>query len=153
MKTAAVFLDAGPLSLVTQQRGKSTEADACPLWLETLLANGTYVYIPEIADYEVRRELIRAGKTAGIARLNAIKLFASYLPITSEAMLKAAELWADARNRGISTADARALDGDVILAAQALTSGLLHSEIVVASVNVRHISRYVASDVWQNINF
>ena len=68
-------------------------------------------------------------------------------------MLKAAELWADARNRGVSTADAKALDGDVILAAQALTSGLPHSEIVVASVNVRHISRYVASDVWQNINF
>ena len=73
MKTAAVFLDAAPLSLVTQRRGKSTEADACRLWLETLLSNGSYVYISEIADYEVRRELLRAGKTAGIARLNAIK--------------------------------------------------------------------------------
>ncbi|HZO89831.1 MAG TPA: hypothetical protein VFB38_15995 [Chthonomonadaceae bacterium] len=54
----AVFLDEGPLSLVTQRRGKSSEVDACRLWMEMLLANGLRVYVPEITDYEVRRELI-----------------------------------------------------------------------------------------------
>jgi predicted nucleic acid-binding protein len=147
----AVFLDSGPLGQVTQRRKKSAEADACRLWLETLLANGVRVYVPEIADYEVRRELIRTGKTAGITRLNRLKTLARYLPITTDAMLKAAELWADARNRGVATADIHALDVDVILAAQALTAGLAPSELIVASVNVRHLSRYVASDSWRNI--
>jgi|SRR5579871_683047 len=148
----AVFLDSGPLGLVTQRPGKSTEADDCRLWMETLLTNGVRVYIPEVADYEVRRELIRAGKTSGVTRLNVLKSLARYLPITTDAMLLAADLWAQARKAGVPTADARALDADVVLVAQALTAGLPPAEIIVASVNVRHLSRFIASDVWQNIH-
>ncbi|MEX2261699.1 MAG: hypothetical protein WD696_07095 [Bryobacteraceae bacterium] len=47
--------------------------------------------IPEIADYEVRRELLRAGKEKGLGRLDA-------LPITTPVMLKAAEFWATLLN-------------------------------------------------------
>jgi len=46
--------------------------------------------VPEIADYEVRRELLRADKLHGIDRLNLVKTTA-YLPITTAVMLKAAE--------------------------------------------------------------
>jgi hypothetical protein len=34
-----------------------------------LLVSGVRVVLPEIADYEVRRELLRAGKAAGVARV------------------------------------------------------------------------------------
>src|SRR5262245_1590319 len=139
----AVFLDAGPLGTVTKRRGQSAEADACNLWLQGLLLKGLKVYVPEIADYEVRRELIRSGRKGGIARLDKLKAQARYLPITTEAMLRAADLWAEARNKGYATADPKALDADVIVSAQALTAGLPETEIIVITDNVAHLSRYV----------
>jgi predicted nucleic acid-binding protein len=114
---------------------------------------GVVVIVPEIADYEIRRELIRAGKTAGVDRLNGFigALQGRYLPITTPAIRLAADLWARSRNAGLTTADARALDADVILAAQALEAGWHESDFVVASVNVRHISRFVPCRSWTEI--
>ena len=43
----------------------SPENEACKNWLASLAYNGVEVVIPEIADYEVRRELLRAGKERG----------------------------------------------------------------------------------------
>src|SRR4051794_21834614 len=105
----AVFLDAGPLSVATQRHGRP-DADACKRWIADLSLAGVRIVVPEIADYEVRRELLRAAKVAGIARLDALKATAHYLPLTTEAMLKAAELWAHARQAGAPTADRHALD-------------------------------------------
>ena len=82
----------------------------CERWLEGLLLRGADVVVPEIAGYEVRRELIRAGKTKSVARLNALREMLRYLSITSPAMLQAAEFWATARNVGKPTADDASLD-------------------------------------------
>src|SRR4030095_3921073 len=94
----------------------------CYQWMESLVVKGAQVCVPEIADYEVRRELLRANKLQGIARLDILKNAVEYLPITTAIMLKAAELWAQARRVGLPTADPKALDCDVILAAQALAA-------------------------------
>ncbi|MEG4067838.1 hypothetical protein QUA42_10845 [Microcoleus sp. Pol11C2] len=75
---------------------------------------------PEITDYEVRRELIRARKAAGIRRLDELKSQFPYRDLTTEVMLLVAQLWADSRRRGRPTTEPNALDGDVILAAQAI---------------------------------
>lgn len=56
-----VALDASPVSLLTQRRGVG-EADACRSWAESLVTAGVTLLLPAIADYEVRRELLRAGK-------------------------------------------------------------------------------------------
>jgi predicted nucleic acid-binding protein len=147
-----VCLDTGPLGLVTQRRGVP-EADACRRWVTDLTHAGVSILVPEVADYELRRELVRAGKRAGLARLDAFNTAREgrYLPITTTAMRLAAELWAQVRNAGLPTADAHALDVDVILAAQALSAGIPATDLLVASVNVRHIARFVASDVWSRI--
>jgi hypothetical protein len=55
------------------------------------------------------------------------------------AMRQAAVFWAQARQQGQPTADDRALDGDVILAAQAITLGV--TDVVIATTNVGHLSR------------
>ncbi len=67
-----VLPDAGPLGMITNPRS-SPENEACKNWLASLAQNGVQVVIPEIADYEVRRELLRAGKDSGLARLDALR--------------------------------------------------------------------------------
>jgi hypothetical protein len=65
-----ILLDSGPLGLLTNPKG-SSETRECNLWLARLLQRGIEVKIPEIADYEVRRELLRADKHQGLKRLRA----------------------------------------------------------------------------------
>lgn len=66
-----------------------------------------------------------------------------YLPISSTAMRRAAELWAGARQKGQSTADDRSIDADVILAAQTLMVGA--EDVIIATTNVGHLSRFTAA--------
>ena len=105
--------------------------------------------LPEIADYEVRRELLRGNRAAGLQRLDALVALVEYVPLTTAAMRQAAAFWAEARQRGRPTADDKALDGDVILAAQVAT--LESSNGVVATTNVGHLSRYVQAALWRDI--
>lgn len=67
-------------------------------------------------------------------------------------MLFAADLWARSRQSGLATGDPKKLDIDVVLAAQALTLGVPTSELVVATSNVGHLSRFVPAQVWSDIN-
>jgi predicted nucleic acid-binding protein len=146
-----VILDSSPLGLLALQKGKSTEADACKKWLADLSLAGVHFYLPDIADYEVRRELLRLRRTNSIARLDRLKLQLRFLPITNTALLKAADLWATIRQAGLATASNDALDGDVILAAQALTHLPPLLNPIVATSNKAHISRFLPADIWQNI--
>jgi len=144
-----VFLDAGPIGLVTNPK-LSPESTLCTRWLQTLITSNIRVIIPEIADYEVRRELLRANKVRGIARLDELANLVEYLPITTAAMRQAAMFWAQARQQGQPTAGDKTIDSDMILAAQAMTLDVV--DVVIATTNVGHLSRFVPADLWQNIN-
>jgi len=150
--TTVIALDAGPLGLLTQRKGVP-EADACKTWLAAQLSVGIRIVVPEIADYEVRRELLRAGKSAGVARLDAFHAARPdrYLAVTTSVWRRAADLWAEVRRRGLPTSDTQALDADVILAAQVLELGIDRAEIVVATTNVGHLSRLVTARLWREI--
>lgn len=148
MVSRVVLLDAGPLGLATNPR-RSKQGVACAEWIEALVTHGTRVVVPEIADYEVRRELLRANKVRGLQRLDALTKLLEYLPLTTAAMRRAAELWAQARQTGQPTADDKALDGDVILASQALTLGV--TDVVIATTNVGHLSRFAPAALWSEI--
>jgi hypothetical protein len=50
-----VLLDAGPLGFVTNPQ-RSRQSVACAQWLQALVRHGSRVLVPEITDYEVRRE-------------------------------------------------------------------------------------------------
>ena len=140
-----VLLDAGPLGMISNPNATGVNRE-CYEWMEALVVRGFEVRVPEIADYEVRRELLRANKSEGIARLDLLKNTIGYLSITTSIMLEAAELWAQARRTGMPTADPKALDCDVILAAQAL-----EADGIVATDNVGHLSRFVVAKHWRDI--
>jgi len=148
--SAIVFLDSGPLGLIVNPGGSSI-AGTCNHWLRTLVLQGVQVKLPEITDYEIRRELIRLNKTSSIRRLDELKTYIDYAPITTQTMLLASEFWAQVRKQGKPTADNKALDVDVILAAQATLLSNVGYEVVIATTNVSHLSRLATAKEWQNI--
>jgi predicted nucleic acid-binding protein len=145
-----VLLDTGVLGLITNPRGGQVATD-CAQWFRERITGATEFAIPEIVDYELRRELIRAGLNPAVARLDALKNVLRYLPITTASMLLAAEYWAKARNLGRPTASDHARDGDMILSAQAMLAKTLDPDIVIASDNVGHLSLFSDARPWRAI--
>lgn len=146
-----IVLDSGPLGLLSNPapRGLSQMAHD---WARRHVSSGARIVIPEISDYEVRRELVRASKTHGIERLDRLCDGLQYQPLTTAVMREAAELWARARNEGHPSAHDAALDGDVLLAAQARNLRLpMDDDIIVATTNVAHLNRYVEAGLWSEI--
>ena len=137
-----IMLDSSPLGKLAHPTRKP-DIDG---WFNAILAAGRVLIVPEVADYEVRREFLLAGLARSVDALDLLERIVTYAPITTAVMRKAASLWADARRRGHSTADPKELDADVILAAQALEAGA-----IVATENVGHLSRYVTAPDWRSI--
>lgn len=147
-----VVVDTGTLGLLTHPRAQPT-ARACWQWAQTLLAAGVRMIVPGIADYELRRELIRAGKASGLQRLDAIRAGFEFDPVTQDALDEAARLWAAVRNAGLTTAHPAALDGDAILAALTILATSAGDTATIATDNQRHLSRFPGIDArpWQAI--
>jgi len=145
-----VVLDTSPLGMVTNPKD-SSESRECKEWLKGLLEAGVQVAIPAIADYELRRELLRERKIKGIERLDALSQRVGYLDIRGTTLEVAAELWAEARIAGIPTAHDKAIDGDMILTAQARMVIEGGFDAVIATSNVSHLARFGFAKLWQDI--
>ena len=129
----------------------SPENEDCKDWLANLVSKGVAVVIPEITDYEVRRELLRSGKAAGLGRLDALRGMLDYATITTPIMRKAAEFWATARNIGRQSANDTSLDADMILAAQADAFTRDGNRAIIATTNVRHLALFSSARIWRDI--
>lgn len=149
----AIVLDSGPLGLIVHPKG-SPESEKCINWLISLLKKGLRIFIPEIVDYELRREMILNDNLNGIKKLDNLKKNIDYLKINTETMLYAARLWAKIRKNGKPTADKNSLDIDVILAAQTkfAMSDIKINEIIITTTNVGHLSIFANAEKWLNIN-
>lgn len=145
-----IVLDSGPLGMLSNPAPGGLPG-AAREWAQAVITDGRRLVVPEIADYEVRRELIRASKPMGVNRLDDLTASLDYLQLSTEAMRLAAELWARARRQGRSTATDPALDGDVILAAQALVLAQQGGTVVIATTNPEHLARYAPAIHWRDI--
>ena len=152
-----IILDTFPLSSTAKLDPPPgvapTTLDRCRYWVEDCIAAGHSMVVPAINYYESLRELERLQAIRKIARLRAFCQAHPdrYVPLTDAHRDLAAVLWGRARNAGKPTASADARDGDVILAAQALSLGVPISDFVVATTNVGHLSQFVPAELWTNV--
>jgi len=146
-----VVLDSGPLGQAANPNNVG-EPPRVRAWIHNLLGAGLRVIIPEITDYEVRRELLRAGKARGLTRLDELGNLLDYQSLSTSAMRQAALFWSEARKAGRPTAGRESLDADVILAAQALQAAGPGQSVVVATTNPGHVARFIRAMVWHEIH-
>lgn len=142
--TDQIVLDTGPLGMVTNPKWNKDALE----WLTEMLERDCEVMIPEIADYELRRNMILEKMQPSIQLLDKLKTLLIYLPIDTQTMLQAAKFWAESRSRHRPTGHPKELDGDAILAAQARQVGA-----TVATDNVGHLSQFVKTKKWSDIGF
>lgn len=153
-----VLIDSGVLGKLCNPNS-SPEVEAARERLYTLLAKGVYIVSSQICDYEVRRSLIlnslRGFSSEGIDNLNKLSEFIDFLPLNNTVLLKASKLWAEARIQGIPTADDKSLDADIIICAQykVLEQEYPGRYIVIATTNIKHLSRFTEAKEWQEIEF
>ena len=126
-----VFLDTNMLGSVVNPTVKSASVQAIKRWAQEMQDAGHQLAVPAIADYEVRRELHRRHAQKSIAALDTFnnEVPGRYLPVEETALRLAAVLWGRVRNEGKPTADSKALDGDVILAAQVIGAGVRRGSV------------------------
>jgi predicted nucleic acid-binding protein len=139
--TWVVFLDTGVLGYITHPKG-SDESRKCTEWLSGHLKSGNRVCVPEVCDYELRREYIRNKADKALEKLDKLKGALEYVPITTPMMLHAAALWAEARSKGKPTAHDKELDVDMILVAQAKITAASGDVLTIATTDVGDLPRF-----------
>jgi hypothetical protein len=89
--SAAVLLNSGPLGILVNP-GNRPHVVACHAWLSALQAAGRRVLLPEIADYEVRRVLIRIQSQTALSNLDLLASQLEYLPLHCDSSRPSARL-------------------------------------------------------------
>jgi predicted nucleic acid-binding protein len=144
LQTKPVILDSGPLGRVINP-GPHRHLDI-KLWLLELRHAKVQIMLPEIVDYEIRRNLLAEGLTGSLALLDKLGGDLLFLRFGEETLKSAAGLWAQARRHGRATSHPLDLDVDVMVAALAIETGA-----IVATDNVAHLGRFVDARPWSAI--
>ena len=153
-----VFIDSSVLGILANPN-KISESSKCREWLYKLLAQGIYICSSIICDFEVRRGLIleyqKKPYLTSIQNLDQLAEIIAFLPITSELLKQASILWASACTQGIPTAEQKSLDIDIIICShwQQLKEEFPGCYIVIATTNIKHLSRFAEAKTWREIKF
>lgn len=139
-----IALDSGPLGQLAHPN-PHRYPELC-LWFDSHRAAGTLFLIPEISDFEVRRNLILEERDRSLLRLDNLSSRARYVPINTNCMRLAARYWAQSRRTGRSVGDPKELNADVILASQAI-----QANAIIATDNIGHLAQFVEACPWSTI--
>ena len=118
-----------------------------------MAARGVEVVVPEVADYEVRRELTRINAVGSLRRLDDLVTLGglSYQPARAPLGAKPHSFGPMPASLASQPHRPDALDADVILAACAATIGHPGDQVLVATQNVGHLARYCDARLWTTI--
>lgn len=152
-----VFLDSGVIGLLSNPN-KRDRAIACEDWLYGLFAKGVYVVSSDICDYEVRRNLVLESmrfekRLQPLTYLDELHDFIDFLPVTSKILISASDVWAKSRLQGQAMSNGASIDVDAIICAhwELLKEEFPSRYVVVATTNVRHLSRFTEAFDWESI--
>lgn len=104
-----VVLDSTPVGLLCHPRNPPKAAE-CRQWLNDLLNAGHRVILPEIIDYETRREFLLTKQMISLQHLDVLAAKLEYATLSTAVMRHAASLWAQVRLAGRPTAASHSLD-------------------------------------------
>lgn len=131
-----LILDAGPLGGLCS---RSPRYHPFRTWVARAIASRRHqVFLHAVADFEVRRELLRQNLLASVERLDALRSALVVITPSEETYLDASRFWADARRAGRPGAPDESIDADLIIAADAASYGA-----TVVTENVRHFHGFV----------
>jgi predicted nucleic acid-binding protein len=155
-----VFLDTNILGLVCNKNTSFDESQQCKKWFDTLFLRGVRIVTSDLCNYEVMRGLktssIRSRLVApGIKSLESLKSdgFLEFLPVATEALDLAADLWARASTSGQTTRDEKDIDIDIIISAQyqLLRDEFPGQRVIMATTNLKHLSIFCEAAHWRDI--
>jgi hypothetical protein len=159
-----VFLDTNVLGLLAKPTKSfdesSDESYRVQQWFYSLHSRGVRVVTSTLCDYEFRRGLLEPSAKASELAPGVIEIdtlantgMLKFITVSREHTILAAQMWIDAQAEGRPTSDKNKIDIDVIISAQCL---ILQQEnpgrkVVMATTNIKHISRYCEAANWQDI--
>lgn len=154
---AIVFIDSGVLGILCNPNQSEINAK-CEEWLYRLLSQGIRVITSEICKYEVKRSLILAQKKSkykigGIDKLEELSDLIEFIPITRKEIDIACEMWSNCILNGEKLASENDINFDLIICShwQILTKENPGQEVIIATKNIRHLSRFAKVEKWENI--
>ncbi len=158
-----VILDSNILGLIIaplstnfeKEEGKYKQARECIYWFQNLLSRGAYVTVPDICDYEIRRELIRINSFESLDNLKGLRNVINFQELTFNVLTEAAEIWAIARNSNQPNKSIQNIDVDCIIAAhwRLLKNEYPGREVIVATENIKDFQSFSDCSSWKNIKY
>lgn len=135
-----------------EREGESREVYYCTEWLYRLLSKGAQVVIPNICDYEIRRELIRISSSS-VEELNNLRESLDCYEVTFDVLEEAAEIWAESRKISQPNTQKENIDVDCIVAAccRVLERENSGRVVILATKNIKDFQRTTNCALWQDI--
>ncbi len=155
-----VFLDTNILGLICNKNVSFDECQQCKKWFDTLFLRGVRIVTSDLCHYEVMRGLISssiqsAEPAPGLKSLELLKTdgFLEFLPVSTEALNLAANLWARAFTSGQTTRSEKDIDIDIIISAQyqLLKDEFPGQQVIMATTNLKHLSIFCDAANWRDI--